>query len=230
MMNMAKMTAGFILLAAAGHAQAHDMGQGETFSMLSLDRLEARSGGAYWEGQGWVGGDLDKVWFKTEGEREDGRLRAADVELLYSRAVAPYWDAQVGVRHDFGADGRDWAAFAFKGTAPYRFDVDASLYLGAGGAAARLKSGYALLLTQRLALLPELEANFYGKSDSARATGAGLSNLDVSLRLRYEVSREFAPYLGIVWSNRYGSTAAFARRDGEAADSASWVAGVRLWW
>ncbi|MDR0480823.1 MAG: copper resistance protein B [Gallionellaceae bacterium] len=222
------------LLITTIHAQADDMtmpdmAQREMFSTLSFERLEKRSDGAYWEGQGWLGSDLDKLWLKTEGERDHDRLRAANLELLYSRAIAPYWDAQIGARHDFGADGRNWLAVALKGTAPYGFDVDASAYVG-NGAAARIRVENALLLTQRLALLPELEANFYSRSDPAYATGAGLSSLDFSLRLRYEIRREFAPYIGIVWSNRYGSTAAFMRDRNESADTVSVMAGARLWW
>jgi copper resistance protein B len=230
---------GIFFMALAGGAlpaQAHDMGGDELYSAVMLDRLETRNGKAgnssYWEGQGWLGGDLDKAWFKTQGELRQGQAQGADAELLYSRALAPYWDAQAGARHDLAygnRPARDWLAFAFKGLAPYQFDVDASAYLGHGGAA-RLKSGYTLLLTQRLALLPELEANFYGRADPARAIGPGLSNLDLTLRLRYEISREFAPYVGVMWSNQYGGTADYARQNGERVGDTFVTAGVRLWW
>jgi copper resistance protein B len=225
-----------LALAAGATAQGHEMGH-DTYSAVMLDRLEARNyqgvNTAYWEGQGWIGGDLDKVWFKTQGDAAHGKVQTADAQLLYSRAIAPYWDAQIGARHDFQAGNlpaRDWLAFAFKGLAPYNFDVDASAYVGSQGMAARIKASYNLLLTQRLALLPEAEANLYGKPDPQRQLGSGWSSLDLSLRLKYEISREIAPYLGITWSGKYGTTADYARMAGLPANQLSYVAGVRLWW
>jgi len=207
-------------------------------SKIMLDRLEVRhtdSGSlTYWEGQAWIGTDLNKLWVKTEGERLKGATEEADVEALYSRAVAAFWDVQAGVRHDFGVNtqpSRNWAAFALKGLAPYRFEVDASAYVGdSGRTAARFKAEYELLLTQRLILMPELEFNLYGKSDPERGLGSGLSNLDLGLRLRYEIRREFAPYVGVVWTRKYGGTADLARADGQAVQDTQWLMGVRSWW
>lgn len=232
-----KIVLGAIAAMCSTLAVAHDMGKSEIFSAVMLDRLEVRNGNAgnssYWEGQGWVGGDLDKAWFKTQGDAAQGKVRNADAQLLYSHAVAAYWDVQAGLRHDFALNAmpsRDWFALAFKGLAPYKFDVDASVYLGSQGGAARIKSGYVLLLTQRLALLPELEANLYSKADPARNIGAGLSSLDLGLRLRYEIAREFAPYVGVSWVNKFGGTAGYARQNGERAHDVLVAAGVRLWW
>ena len=231
-----KRTMAVLLLAVvSGQASAHE-GQ-HVFSSLMLDRLEVRDSQAtgnssYWEGQGWLGTELDKLWFKTQGDVRRGRAQTAEAQLLYSRAIAPFWDVQLGVRHDLalnGASSRDYGAVAIKGLAPYKFDVDASLYLGNGGAA-RVKAGYTLLFTQRLSLLPEMEANWYGTGDAARGRGAGLSNVDVGLRLRYEVTREFAPYVGVSWGYKYGNTATLARRNGEPASDLLYTAGVRLWW
>ncbi len=228
--------AGLAALALGGAAQAHEMGN-NYFSAVMLDRLEAQNSSSghasYWEGQGWIGGDLNKAWFKTQGDAAQGRVQTADAQALYSRAIAPYWDAQIGARHDFQAQSqpaREWLALALKGLAPYNFDVDASAYFGSHGAAARLKATYTLLFTQRLALVPEAEANLYSKPDPQRALGSGLSNLDLSLLLKYEIRREVAPYLGITWSGRYGATADFARAAGQPANRLSLVAGVRLWW
>jgi copper resistance protein B len=233
---MKKFFLGFALTACPGIAPALDMGQPEIFGVVALDRLEVRNSktgnSSHWEGQAWIGGDLDKAWLKSLGDVKQGRAQSADVQLLYSRAVAPYWDAQAGVRHDFGLanrPARDWLAFAFKGLAPYKFDVDASAYLGNGGAA-RIKAGYTLLLTQRLALLPEVEANLYGKPDSAREIGSGLSTFEAGLRLRYEISREFAPYVGVTWTRKHGGTASLARQNGEPVSEVFYAAGVRLWW
>ena len=225
-----------LALAMAAPAQAHEMGH-DLFAAAMLDRLEMRNSSAgnssYWEGQAWAGGDVNKAWLKTQGDLRQGKVQTADAQLLYSRAIAPYWDAQIGARHDFAyasAPARDWLAVAFKGLAPYKFDIDASAYLGRQGAAARVKAGYTLLFTQRLGLQPEAEANFYGRSDPARALGSGLSNFDFGLRLRYEIRREFAPYVVVTWSNKYGATASYARATGEAVNQVYYGAGVRLWW
>ncbi len=225
------------LAALASPLHAHEMMGNDMYTAVMLDRLEAQNSSSghatYWEGQGWVGGDMNKAWFKTQGDAAQGRVQTADAQLLYSHAVAPYWDVQAGARHDFqtgGQPAREWLALALKGLAPYNFDVDASIYAGSQGAAARLKANYTLLLTQRLALVPEVEANLYSRTDPQRALGSGLSSLDFSLRLKYEIQREFAPYLGATWSGKYGATANYARLSGQPASRAALVVGVRLWW
>lgn len=226
---------------AAEMDMSHDMAHDHVSPMLAkfmLDRFEARSSDAgtvtYWEAQAWAGSDINKLWLKTEGHMLKGSTEESDVELLYSRAVLPFWDAQVGVRHDSAvADkpGRDWAAFAMKGLAPYLFDVDATVYVGeSGNTAARLKAEYNLLLSQRLVLMPEAEANLYGQTDAQRGLGSGLSSVDLALRLRYEIRREFAPYVGIVWTQKYGGTADYARLSNEAVSDTQFVIGVRAWW
>ncbi len=226
---------------AADMDMSHDMAHDHVSPNLTkfmLDRLEARSSDAgtvtYWEAQAWAGSDINKLWLKTEGDMLKGSTEEADVELLYSRAVLPFWDAQLGVRHDMevgGKPARDWAAFAFKGLAPYLFDVDATVYVGdSGHTAARLKGEYNLLLTQRLVLMPEAEVNLYGQSDAARRLGSGVSSLDIGLRLRYEIRREFAPYVGVVWTQKFGGTADYARQASEAVRDTQFVVGVRAWW
>lgn len=206
----------------------------EPLGMLRFDRLEAFHGdhgnGQAWELNGWYGTDLDKLWLRSEGEREGGQSEG-DVEALWSHAVAPYWDTQLGVRHDFGGGpSRQWLAFGVQGLAPYWFELEATAYLGANGrSAARLRAEYELLLTQRLILQPELEANLYGKADPARRIGSGLSDASFGLRLRYEFGRQFAPYLGVVWTRRFGGTAGFAREEHQAVFDRQVVAGFRIW-
>ena len=205
---------------------------------IMIDRLERRDANpddfTYWEGQAWVGGDVNKLWLKSEGSRVHGKAEDASLEAYYSRAVAAFWDAQFGVRHDFAAGdapARNWLGFGFKGLAPYVFDVDATAYLGGSGrSAARLKAEYNLLLTQRLILMPEVEFNAYGKEDPERGLGSGLAESDVALRLRYDIRREFAPYIGVVWTHKYGATADFARVAGGPVHDTQYVAGVRAWW
>lgn len=226
------------------HAQeAHPAGmkamhEEEILAKVMLDRLERREADpddfTYWEGQAWIGGDINKLWLKSEGSIAKGDTEEASLEGYYSRAIAPYWDLQLGARHDYALQGepaRNWAAIGFKGLAPYKFDIDATLYAGEKGRSVlRTKAEYDLLITQRLILMPELEVNLYGKDDPERGVGKGLANLDLGLRMRYELRREFAPYVGVNWSHKYGDTADFARSAGAPVRDTQWLIGVRAWW
>lgn len=203
-----------------------------------LDRFEWRDANTtdsfYWEAQAWIGHDLNKLWLKTEGARSNGTTEDADVEAYYSRAVAAFWDAQVGLRHDFSTSeqpARDWFGAGFKGLAPYLFEVDATAYLGdAGRSALRFKAEYDLWLTQKWVFMPEVELNAYGKDDPERNIGSGLSDASLSLRVRYDIRREFAPYLGVQWSQKYSGTADYARAAGEPVSETVLLAGIRAWW
>lgn len=205
------------------------------FGMLLFDQLEAfdgnRGSGQTWEAQGWYGNDVNKVWVRSEGDRSRGTIEDGDVEVFWNRNVATFWSTQLGVRHELGdGRGRNWAAFGIQGLAPYWFELEATGYVGPSGrTAARVRADYELLFTQRLILQPEFEVNLYGKSDSARRIGRGLSDAQLGLRLRYEIRRQFAPYVGVVWTRRFGATADFARDDHQAIVDRQWVAGVRIW-
>jgi copper resistance protein B len=197
-----------------------------------LEGFDADEGrGLQWEGQAWVGTDLDKLWLRSEGERLHGRTEAADVELLYGHSIARWWDLVAGVRHDFQPDGsRDFAAFGVQGLAPYKFEVEATAYVGASGrSAARLEVEYDMLLTNRLILQPLVEANFNGQNDAHRGIGSGLGTIEGGLRLRYEVTRQFAPYIGVVRERAFGNTADFRRDAGGDIDDTRLVAGLRIW-
>ena len=200
-----------------------------------LDQLELRDAAGdsnlSWDGQGWFGKDLRKLWFKTEGERAGGSTTEAELQFLYSKAIAKYWELQIGVRHDFKpSPSRSWAAIGIQGLAPYFFETDIALFIGESGRTAlRLESEYELLLTQRLILTPDIEVNFYGQDDTDLGLGSGLSDLEVGLRLRYEIRREFAPYIGVNWTKLFGNTADFARFAGEDTSEAQLVIGLRAW-
>jgi len=205
------------------------------WSTLLVDRLEVargneRSSGNY-DITGRFGGDYDRLVIKAEGEVADQRIEASRTEALWSHAVAPFWDAQLGLRHDTGpGPGRSWAAFGMQGQAPYGFEIDAAAYLGDNGRTAlRLSAEYELLLAQRLVLQPRVEAELYGKSDPENGIGKGLASLSAGLRLRYEFSRQFAPYIGVEWSGRFGDTADLRRAAGERTNETQAVAGVRFW-
>lgn len=207
----------------------------ERFGSLLLDRFESTRGRdnveVEYDLQAWYGRDYDRAVLKAEGEVDGGKLQDARTELLWGHAVATYWDAQLGLRYDGGdKPGRKWLAFGVQGLAPYWFEVDATAYVGEEGRSAlRLEAEYELLLTQKLILQPRVEANFYSKSDTARERGSGLSDAALGLRLRYEIRREFAPYVGIERSNKYGGSADFARAEGKPASELRLVAGLRFW-
>lgn len=205
------------------------------FGSLLVDNLEAvrahGSTAAAYNLQGWYGRSYDRAVLKAESEVDGGELEEARTELLWGRAIAAYWDAQLGLRYDSG-DGPDraWLAVGVQGLAPYWFEADIAAYLGDGGhTALRLEVEYELLLTQKLVLQPALEANLYGKRDAERGLGSGLSDLSVGLRLRYEIRREFAPYVGIERTARYGGTADYTLAAGGDVKATRYVAGLRLW-
>ncbi len=183
------------------------------------------------DGQAWIGRDLNKLWLKTEVEQVSGETEEAELQTLYSRAVAPYWDLQAGWRHDFRPKpARDWLAVGVEGLAPYWFEVDVAAFVGEDGrTAARLEAEYELLFTQRLVLSPEIELNLYGKDDPETGVGSGLSDMELGLRLRYEIRREFAPYFGVVWVKKFGGTADLARAEGEGTGDVQLLAGIRAW-
>lgn len=216
---------------SGGHP-AHDNG---IQRYVLLDRLEGwdadPGAGAAWAMQGWVGTDLNRLWLRSEGERVDGRTESADLEALYGRSVSRWWDVVAGVRHDFNPGGsQDFAAIGVMGLAPYMFEVQATGYIGQSGqTAARLEVEYEMLLTNRLILQPMVEADFYGRNDERRGIGSGLSTAEAGLRLRYEITRQFAPYVGIVREQAFGRTADLRRADGEDTDDTRVIAGFRIW-
>ncbi|MEH6472766.1 MAG: copper resistance protein B [Halopseudomonas sp.] len=200
-----------------------------------VDQLEYRDADGpnpmAWAIDGWIGKDLNKLWIKTEGERINGVTEELEVQTLYSKAVAPFWDLQAGWRHEsLPAPDRDWAVVGVQGLAPYLFEVNAALFVGKSGrTAARFEAEYEFMLTQRWVLSPEIELNLLGKSDPERGLGSGLTDTELGLRLRYEIRREFAPYIGINWSKLYSDTADYAREEGEKTEGGQFVVGVRAW-
>lgn len=213
-----------------GHA-VHD---NAVHFMVLFDQLEwqgGADGGPSWENTTWVGGDRTRLWIRTEGESEDGRLENALADVLWGRMVARWWDVVAGVRQDFRpGDPQTWVGAGVQGLAPYWFEVEATAYVGSGGRThARVEAEYELLVTNRLILQPLVEVEMYGKSDPARGLGKGLSTLETGLRLRYEFHRQFAPYVGVTWERRFFGTADFARAAGEDVGTARVALGLRSW-
>lgn len=216
----------------------------QRFGRVMVDQLEARDSDEGrmmgWEVGAWYGGDINKLFFSSEGERlmspehDDERpaTESAETRLAWSRAFAPFWDWQLGVRRDWQPDdpNRDWASIGLQGVAPYQFEMDANLFVGEDGLTElRVEAEYELMLTQKWVLSPSLEASVYGKEDEELRVGNGLTRLEAGLRLRYEIRREIAPYIGVHWEKRYGDTADLACASGEKAEQGMLVAGLRFW-
>lgn len=210
----------------------------QVFAHVLLDQLEGRTSGPNgnfrWDGEAWVGTDMNKLWLKSEGFANTNTVSDGDQEALYDRPIphTRYLDGQVGVRADLGSGPvRTWAAVGIEGLVPYYFQFAPTLYIRDGGnVAARVTGSYDLLLTQRLIVQPEAELNFYNKDDPARLTGSGLSDLDTGVRLRYEVSRKFAPYVGFAYNGKYGKSASYSRRAGDSTSEPRFIFGLRLWY
>lgn len=221
---------------AANRPLHHSMSHGSSIHQFyRFDRLEtwdAEQGtGQHWEAEGWIGTDTNRLWLRSAGEREDGRTHAADLELLYGRSISPWWDVVAGVRHDFKpGDSRSFAAIGVMGLAPQKFEVEATLYAGEGGQTGFVfEAERELLLTNRLVLQPVVEVEFNGKTEPERGIGSGLGSIEAGLRLRYEVTRRFAPYVGIVHERTFGRTADLRRDEGEDVEETRAVIGVRFW-
>lgn len=215
----------------AGH-QVHDSAINTYFLADKLEWQDADDASTLaWDLSGWIGGDIDRLWLRSEGERSNGKTDDAEIQALWGHAISPWWDVVSGVRQDFkpGAP-QTWAAFGLQGMALYNFEAEATAFIGENGqSAVRLEGDYDILLTNRLILQPTAELNVYGKNDPQRGIGSGLANTEAGLRLRYEIRREFAPYIGVTWNRAYGRTADYAREEGEDRSEARLVLGVRLW-
>lgn len=207
---------------------------GARASQVMLNFAEAGLGdrGYQWDGEAWFGGDEHRFVLKSEGEGARGHgLEDVEVQALYSRPVGVYTDFQVGVRHDFEpGPSRTYATVGFETLMPYWVEAEAALFLSQKGhLSAQLEGSTDYRLTQRLVLQPRAELNFAAQNDARRGIGAGLSDAELGLRLRYEFRREFAPYVGVVWSRKFGDTADFARAEGEDVEDTRVVVGLRAW-
>ncbi|MDA0821690.1 MAG: copper resistance protein B [Proteobacteria bacterium] len=222
---------------SVGHAAMMEGADERPRYFAQGDRFEYRSNegdaAIFWDGQAWVGGDLQKLWIKTEGDfsADGARFDDAELQALYSYAIAPFWDAQIGVRHDIKPDpSRSFATISLQGIAPYWFELDSALFVSnKADVSVRFEAEYDLRLTQRVLLQPRIELNISFSDDKEIGLGSGFSSASAELRLRYEISRQFAPYLGISWQRDAGDTADFTRRANGDVDRFSLVAGLRFW-
>ena len=222
--------------AVPGGVTRLELGDQHTFGHLRVHRLErawTRRGDDFtaYDLQGRFGRDFDHLVVKAEGEAAKGKLHDSRTELLWGHAVAAYWDTQLGVRFDQGeGKSRQWLAVGIQGLAPYWFELGATAYLGNGGRTAlRLEGEYDWRLTQKLILQPRTEWTFYGKDDPENGRGKGLSTATGGVRLRYEIARQIAPYVGIEWQKSFGHTGDFVRGAGGRPTQTRWVAGLSFW-
>lgn len=203
-----------------------------------LDQFEGRTNGPdnefRWDGEGWIGTDMNKLWLKSEGFVEHGRMSDGDQEALYDRPIPylRYFDFQAGVRYDLDSNpGRTWGAIGVEGLAPYFFEFAPTFYFSNRGFfAGRINASYDILITNRLIAQPQIEMNFYSKRDPGRGLGAGLSEVDTGFRVRYELSRKFAPYIGFAYTGDVGQTATYTREEGGLASDPRMVFGARIWY
>ena len=221
-------------MAHARHTGMKEMG-GQSFGtvMFNLAEVQTRAGreGFRWDGEGWFGGDINRITVKSEGEGRFGEgVENAEVQALYSRAIDPYWNLQLGVRHHFSpTPTRTYATFGFEGLAPYQFEIEGAVFVSPqGDVLGRLEGYYDQRITQRLIFQPRLEMNLSAQDMPAQRIGSGLTDVELGLRARYEVTRRLAPYIGVNWEAKSGRTADFARADGDKPASAGFVAGVRF--
>lgn len=215
------------------------------YLFLLVDMLEYRpAGGARpgrddyrWDIDGWYGGDVHRLWFKSEGQ-QDTAFKAdydADFQFLYGRFIAKYYDVQVGSRvetQQFRGRNvtRGLGVIGIQGLVPYNYDLEAALFIDqAGHVSGRLSLTKDLLLTQRLILQGRFETNMAAQRVERFTTGSGLNNVEFGLRLRYEIRREFAPYVGVSFDRSFGETATLVRQEGGSPSQVRFVAGVRLW-
>ena len=210
---------------------------GMTTGTILVERLEARiatdggEDGYVWDAQAWYGGDIDRFVLKTEGEGEfGGALEDAEIQALYSRAISPFFDLQAGVRLDLEPDSLTHLVVGLQGLAPYMVHLDGSLFLSdRGDLTARVEAEYDQKITQRLILQPRIEAGFAAQDIPEREIGSGITTIEPGLRLRYEILREFAPYIGIEYEAKLGKTADIARANGRDPDGVKAVIGLRAW-
>ena len=204
------------------------------FYALLGDRLEynEQANAGVFDLQAWYGTTFDRLVIKTEGDFSEGSIEENQTDILWSHAVSAYWDTQAGVRLDYNKEGenRQWLAFGLQGLAPYWFELDMTAYVGErGNTAFTLEAEYELLLTQKLIIQPRAEITLYGKNDKQNELGSGLSSSAIGFRVRYEFTRQFAPYIGVEWSNKFGNTADYATSSGQSSNNTAFVTGIKFW-
>ncbi len=199
---------------------------------LAEVQLHRGNAGYRWEGEAWFGGDINRLMIKHEGEGTiGGELEDLEIQALWSHAIDPWWNLQTGIRHDVRpGPQRTYAVVGIDGTAPYWFKLQGALFLSnKGDLQMRAEGHYDQRITERLIAQPRFEANVSAQSVPELGLGRGVSSFELGMRLRYEIQRQFAPYVGIEWQTKVGATARLARLNGEKPSTIQAVAGVSFW-
>ncbi|ACS39721.1 MULTISPECIES: copper resistance protein B [Methylorubrum] len=208
------------------------------FSSMRFDKLEwnrqGRFDSARWDMEAFYGSDYDKLFLKSEGfySGRSNKFDEAQMQVLYSHLISYFFDLQIGIRQDFSAlSRRTYAAIGIEGLAPGLFEVDATAYVSQKGEiSGSFTTWYDLLITNRLVLQPRVDVRLQLQRIPELQLGSGFTDLELGARLRYEFTREIAPYIGVTWDRRLGETATFAKRNDERPSSVYFVGGVRLLW
>jgi len=224
-----------LVIAAATHGVQAAAEDDPLLYMFKADQLEWRDGdeeniGSF-KGHLWAGKDLNKLWIKSEIEVTEDETEKSEWQLLYSRAIDANWDLQVGWRHDFKPEPeRNWLALGFYGVSPYWFEIDSAIFVEEDGQVnLRLEAEYEFMLTQKWVLSPKIEMNWFSKDDDDLDIGSGLADLEAGLRLRYEITRQIAPYIGINYERLFGNTKDKVDAAGEETSDTQAVVGIRFW-
>lgn len=213
-------------------AQGHDAHGSAIFNMIRIeaDFADVDGGLWTWDVDGWVGGDVERVWLRSQGEVKNGELDSAEAQAFYGWNVDPFWDVLLGFRQDFEPDGETWLAGGIVGLAPYFFETEVTAFLSTGGdAALRFEQSFDLLITQRLIAEPHVELNLYAQDMPSRGIGAGFSDIEAGFQLRYEITRKIAPYIELVWERDLGETAGITRAAGADVEETTIRLGLRVW-
>lgn len=220
----------FSLLVSSA-ASAMDNDQVFYTAGVEIDIADADEGTLLtWDGSAWAGGDRQKVWLEFEGEALDGDVEDAEIQLLYSRPISEFWDVRFGLRHDFEPGDTTYAVIGVEGLAPYKFETEAKIFVSEDGDFSfRLEQEYTIQITQRFVVVPHLEVNVFAQDVEELGIGAGFSDLEAGLQLRYEVTRKFAPYLDFVYETDLGETADFADALGEDTEEFTARFGIKAW-
>lgn len=219
----------FLLATAPFSIYAMGIPDDPLLTMIKADKLEYRDSDEgnllVWEFDAWMGKDLNKFWLKFGGESVDGHVESNEVDLLYSRAISPFWDIQMGLRHEFKPEPTDsWMGIGFMGLAPYLFEIDANIFINEDSLInARLDAEYEYMISQKIVLVPNLEMSLYSDDDNARGLVSGLASVELGVRLHYEIKREFSPYIGINYEKKYGNSLV------EESSESQLVAGLSFW-
>lgn len=217
-----------LTFAGAAHAM-----EPQTVHMVRVEADAARINDAdvaTWDAEAWIGGDTNRLWLKSEGDIEDGDAASAEVQALWSRNIADFWDLQAGVRVDVEPSTTTYLVLGVQGLAPYRFETEATGFVSEkGDVSARLRQSLDLHVTQLLIAEPHVELEVFGQDLQDRRIGAGLADVEAGVQFRYEITRKFAPYLDLIWERALGKTATLARATGDEVETGSVRAGLRFW-